>query len=179
MVYELPQELPNDSKRIFGSRARSPVVRNLRRKNKGSQPAHGRSPCSEESSLEQWRWWQGAKEMPSHSPAALWFTNGLERKPWYPPRKLIQIPEFSRTFFRFFQDFLHQSSRTFQGLSMKFQDFPRLFKDLQWNSTTFHDFCGLVWIAITKFIFCEIKTYPAVYINNSSFYIKSKNKYLS
>ena len=43
---------------------------------------------------------------------------------WFPQKKLIQIPGLSRTFLNFFQDFLHQSCRTFPGLSTKFQDFP-------------------------------------------------------
>ena len=48
--------------------------------------------------------------------------------PWFPPKKSIQITGLSRNFFHFFQDFLHQSSRTFLGLSTKFQDFPGLLR---------------------------------------------------
>ena len=40
-----------------------------------------------------------------------------------PTKKLVQILEFSRTFFHFFQNFLHQSSRAFSGLPKKSQDF--------------------------------------------------------
>ena len=44
---------------------------------------------------------------------------------WFPPKKLILIPGLFRTFFTFS---FCQSSRTFPGLSMQFQDFPWLLR---------------------------------------------------
>ena len=69
-----------------------------------------------------------------------------------------------RTFFTF--------SRTF------FIKVLGLFEDFQRISWTFQYLYGVAQIVTTKFIFRKIKTHPAVYIN-SSFYSKSKNKYLS
>ena len=56
---------------------------------------------------------------------------------------LQDIPGLSRIFSHFFQDFLHQSFRTFQNIWRK----PR----------TFHDFYGVVRIATIKFIPCKNK----------------------
>ena len=43
-------------------------------------------------------------------------------------KKLIQILGLFRTFFHFFQDFLHRSPSTFPGLPTKFQGFPGLLR---------------------------------------------------
>ena len=81
-------------------------------------------------------------------------------------KKMIRIPGLSRTFFQFFQDFLHQSSRTFPALSTEFQDFPGLLPR-RTNSNN-------------KISSLQNKNiHPVVYINNSSFYSNSKNKFLS
>ena len=82
------------------------------------------------------------------------------------PPKLIQFPGLSKTFFHFFQDFLHQSSRTFPELSTKFQDFPGFLRSYT-NSNN-------------KISFLQNKNIqPVVYINNSPFCTKNKNKYFS
>ena len=84
----------------------------------------------------------------------------------FPPKKLIQISGLSRTIFHFFQDFLHKHPKTFPGLSTEFQDFPGLLHSCT-NSSN-------------KISFLQNKNiHPAIFINNSSFYSKSKNKYLS
>ena len=65
-----------------------------------------------------------------------------------------------KDFFSFFQDLLHQSSRTFPGLSTKFQNFPGLLRSCT-NSKTIS--------------FLQNKNiHPVVYINHSSFYSKNK-----
>ena len=48
----------------------------------------------------------------------------------FPPKKLIQISGLSRTIFHFFQDFLHQSFKTFPELS---RTFTQLYKQQQQN----------------------------------------------
>ena len=45
-----------------------------------------------------------------------------------PTKKVDSNYRTFQEFFYFFQDFLHQSSRTFLGLSTKFQDFPGLLR---------------------------------------------------
>ena len=106
----------------------------------------------------------------------------------FPQKKLIQISGLSWTIFHFFQDFLHQSFKTFPGLSRTFfhffQDFlhqhPKTFPGL---STKFQDFPGLLHSCTNssnKISFLQNKNiHPVIFINNSSFYSKSKNKYLS
>ena len=72
---------------------------------------------------------------------------------------------------RTFQDFFS----LFPGL---FAKVPGLFPDFRCNSRTFHDFYGGARIDAIKFFFVQKNIHPVVYINNSSFYSKSKNKYL-
>ena len=83
---------------------------------------------------------------------------------WFPPKKLIQIPGLSKTFFHFFQVFFHQSSRTFPGLLTKFQD---LAEHLQSCSNSKN-----------KISFLQNKNIHPI-VNNSSFYSENKNKNLS
>ena len=47
---------------------------------------------------------------------------------WFPSKKLIQILGLFRAFLYFFQDFLHQSSSTFPGISTNFQGFSGLLR---------------------------------------------------
>ena len=93
---------------------------------------------------------------------------------------------FSRTFCikvpGLFKDF-QWNSRTFHDFSRTFNEIPGLSTTFQGPSMKLHDFPRLLRTCMNsnnKIYFLQNKNiYPAVYINNSSFYIKSKNKYLS
>ena len=83
-----------------------------------------------------------------------------------PTKKIDSNSRTFQDFFHFFQDFWHQSSRTFPGLLTKFQDFSGFLRSYA-NSSN-------------KIYFLQNKnTQPVVYINNNSFNSKNKNKYLS
>ena len=92
----------------------------------------------------------------------------LKKNCMVPTKKTDSNSRTFQDFFHFFQDFLHQSSRTFPGLSRKRQDFPGGLR----SSTNSNN----------KISFLQDKNiHPVVfiYINNSSFYRKITNKYLS
>ena len=99
-------------------------------------------------------------------------SHGSHQKNWFKFKdvpelfKFQDFPGLSRTFFHFFQDFLHQSFRALPELSIKFQDFSGLLRSCT-NSSN-------------KISFFQNKNIHLVIdMNNSSFYSKSKNKYLS
>ena len=86
--------------------------------------------------------------------------HGSHQKNWF------KFQDFPGLFSHFSQDFL-QSSRTFPGLLTKFQAFPGIL----WSCTNSNNKISLFQN--------KNKHLVNVYINSSSFYSKSKNKYLS